>query len=144
MGGTSIYGLNSPGKKRKREYIENEGQHAASTSRPKKAAKGEEKRKKRFRSHPPASYLERLDRVRTQRMFLIDRQRTVSDDGLNEEEVFDLAGSTGNVYSITIGKLPRCTCPDNRKGNQCKHIIYVSWHISSSYSFSFGLDVVEL
>ncbi|KAH8602153.1 hypothetical protein B0O99DRAFT_680297 [Bisporella sp. PMI_857] len=81
----------------------------------------EEKRLRRHRAQPPGTYIERLDRVRTQRMFLIDRNRT------NEEfeEVFDIAGSTGNIYQVTINKIPSCTCPDAKKGNQCKHIIYV-------------------
>lgn len=90
----------------------------------KKKVKGEqpeEKRLKRFRQKAPQAYLERLERVKTQRMFLIDRKRE------GDEEVFDLAGSTGNIYQVTLGKVPRCTCPDNGKGNQCKHIVYVSW-----------------
>lgn len=91
----------------------------------KKLDPDEEKRLRRFRNNPPQSYRERLDRVRSQRMFLIDRKRKMSEDGTHEEEVFDLAGTTGNVYQITITKVPRCTCPDNGKGNQCKHIIYV-------------------
>ena len=65
---------------------------------PKRARKSanEEKRLKRFRAHPPSTYLQRLERVRTQRMFLIDRNR--NEDRL--EEVFDIAGSTGNVCDI--------------------------------------------
>jgi len=98
----------------------------------KKKDLGEERRLKRFRTGPPRTYLERLDRVRTQRMFLIDRQKRVGNDGVTEEEVFDLAGSTGNVYQITIRKVPRCTCPDNGKGNQCKHIIYVCLSLPKS------------
>jgi uncharacterized Zn finger protein len=58
-------------------------------------------------------------------MFLIERNRTTSEDGTHEEEVFDLAGSTGNIYQVTVSKVPKCTCPDAGKGNQCKHIIYV-------------------
>lgn len=37
-----------------------------------------------------------------------------------------MAGSTGNVYTITITHTPKCTCPNFVKGNpQCKHIINV-------------------
>lgn len=36
-----------------------------------------------------------------------------------------MAGSTGNIYHITIDKVPSCDCPHARKGNQCKHIVYV-------------------
>ncbi|KAH7356692.1 hypothetical protein BKA65DRAFT_450410 [Rhexocercosporidium sp. MPI-PUGE-AT-0058] len=85
----------------------------------------EEKRLKRFRVKPPVSYMERLQRVTSQRMFLIDREKGVAEDGLCPEEKFDIAGSTGNIYQVTIGRVPSCTCPDAKKGNQCKHIVYV-------------------
>ncbi|KAI9849236.1 MAG: hypothetical protein M1837_004695 [Sclerophora amabilis] len=86
---------------------------------------GTEKRLKRFRSHAPQSYLERLERVLTQRMFLLDRDMG-DGSGAGPEGSFDLAGTTGNVYTVKIRNLPSCTCPDNQvKGNQCKHIIYV-------------------
>lgn len=104
------------------------------TSKPKRAKKkGEEpdeKRLKRFRQKAPQSYLERLGRVRTQRMFLVDRTRTISDDGTHDEEVFDLAGSTGNIYQITISKVPKCTCPDFGKGKpmQAYHLRMYSLH----------------
>ena len=97
-----------------------------SPSKPKKRSSGkvkdEEKRLRRYRSHAPGSYLEKLERATTQRMFVIDRSR--DDEAL--EETIEMAGSTGNIYSVKIGLEPSCTCPDNRNGNQCKHIIYVS------------------
>jgi hypothetical protein len=85
-----------------------------------------EKRGRVFRKKAPHSYLERLERVRTQRMFLTDRDRHMSADGKHEEEIFQIAGTTGNVYTVKVTREPKCTCPDNAKGNQCKHIIYVS------------------
>jgi hypothetical protein len=110
---------------------DNEEQYvfAASPSQRKRSRKGEPTKEKRFRvfrKHAPQSYLERLDRVRSQRMFLIDRERKSSRDGSHEEEVFGIAGTTGNIYQVKIGKMPSCTCPDAKKGNQCKHIVYVS------------------
>lgn len=93
----------------------------------KKSAKGSplgEARMKRWRSHPPKTFTDRLFRVRTQRMFLINRERRRGEDG-TEEELVDIAGTTGNLYTVTISKVPSCTCPDHRQGNQCKHIIYV-------------------
>lgn len=87
--------------------------------------KDEEKRLRRFRASAPRTYLERLERVRSQRMFLIDRERKPDEDDTGEVEVFDLAGTTGNIYQVTVSKVPSCTCPDNEKGNQCKHIVYV-------------------
>ena len=41
------------------------------------------------------------------------------------EEMLEMAGSTGNLYTVKISLQPACTCPDSMKGNQCKHIIYV-------------------
>ena len=102
---------------------------AAAPSPRKKSRKDkppEERRLRVFRKHTPQSFLERLERVRSQRMFLIDRERTFSTDSSNEEEVFDIAGTTGNIYKVKIGRMPSCTCPDAKKGNQCKHIVYVS------------------
>lgn len=130
--GGSPSGAKQTGKS-KAAYTEgdNEEQHgfAAAQSHRKKSRKGqlpEEKRFRVFRKHAPQSYLERLDRVRSQRMFLIDRERKSNGDGSHEEEVFDIAGTTGNIYQVKIGRMPSCTCPDAKKGNQCKHIVYVS------------------
>ena len=83
----------------------------------------EEKRLRVFRKKAPLSYLEKLERATSQRMFVIDRSRGGTDDV--PEETIDMAGTTGNIYSITISQVPKCTCPDNQKGNQCKHIVYV-------------------
>lgn len=88
-----------------------------------------EKRLRPYRNHAPQTYQVRYERALTQRMFLIDRHRTTKSDeyGEYEEELFDMAGTTGNVYQVTISKVPKCTCPDWRNnGSQCKHIIYVS------------------
>lgn len=127
------------------------GETKAKRGRKARGEEPEEKRLRRFRIKPPTSYLERLDRVRSQRMFLIDRNRTTSTDGTHEEEVFDIAGSTGNIYQVTINKNPDCSCPDSSKGNQCKHIIYVRNHLSSSScllielrSLSMSLKLVKI
>ncbi|KAK5001100.1 hypothetical protein LTR66_000138 [Elasticomyces elasticus] len=64
-----------------------------------------------------------MDRALTQRMFVIERRREVIDD--HPAEIVELAGSTGNIYTITIDHVPSCNCPHARKGNQCKHIFYV-------------------
>ena len=113
-------------------------------------AKVEEKRLKRFRDHAPGSYLEKLHRATTQRwvmarlqyiiahpdfrMFVIDRARGGTEN--NPEETIEMAGTTGNIYSITINQIPSCTCPDNRRGNQCKHIVYVG-HPQVNFNSTF-------
>lgn len=96
-------------------------------SPPKKRKKrdpNEEKRLRRWRDHAPLSYQEIRDRALTQRMFVLDRKRDISHPD-HAVETISLAGTTGNVYTITVDKLPSCDCPHARKGNQCKHIIYV-------------------
>ena len=90
----------------------------------KKKPANEEKRLKRWRDHAPHSYNEIRERALTQRMFVLDRQRN-SERPDHPVETISLAGTTGNVYHIVIDKLPGCDCPHARKGNQCKHIIYV-------------------
>lgn len=62
---------------------------------------------------------------------MIDRSRSNNADCPHNHlecpsETIDLAGSTGNIYQVTITHLPTCTCPNFRGGNaQCKHIVYV-------------------
>ncbi|OBT74884.1 hypothetical protein VF21_06749 [Pseudogymnoascus sp. 05NY08] len=85
-----------------------------------------EKRLHQFRERAPYKFQDRLDRAISQPMFLIDRERKLNSDGTHEVEKFDMAGSTGNIYEVTIDKKPKCTCMDATiRGNQCKHIIYV-------------------
>ncbi|KAL1296827.1 hypothetical protein AAFC00_004452 [Neodothiora populina] len=93
---------------------------------------GEEKRLKRHRDKLPQAASITLERALTQRMYIVDRKRYTSmlhcphNTPDCPEETVDLAGTTGNVYTVTITHVPRCTCPNFQKGNsQCKHILYV-------------------
>ncbi|EFE31534.1 RING finger domain protein (Znf1), putative [Trichophyton benhamiae CBS 112371] len=88
-----------------------------SPNKPKKAPrqKDEERRLRAFRSKPPQTYLVKL--------FVLRRTRGGTEEV--PEEYIDIAGSTGNIYQVVIGKEPSCTCPDAKKGNQCKHVVYV-------------------
>ncbi|KAJ3566893.1 hypothetical protein NP233_g6707 [Leucocoprinus birnbaumii] len=81
----------------------------------------EEKRLAQFKPHCPQKVLERAERVRTQRFFMIDRRR----EGKELKEEFKVLGSTANVYTVTIDHKPKCDCPDNRMGNHCKHIMFI-------------------
>lgn len=82
-----------------------------------------EKRLRQFRKSAPRSYKTVKERALTQRLTVLSRERCGSDDA-PEERVL-VAGSTGNVYTITVGLVPRCDCPHASKGHQCKHIVYV-------------------
>ena len=70
-----------------------------------------ERRLRPFVEIPDATYKNKLKAVRTQRMFMIDRQRTIDRDGYPSEK-FDIAGSKGNLYEVTIARKPNCTCMD--------------------------------
>ncbi|KAH8428826.1 RING finger protein [Aspergillus melleus] len=82
-----------------------------------------ERRARVFRKHPPKSYLERHARATSQRMFVVGKSVTGTDEA--PEMTFSIVGTTGNIYKTTICKVPTCDCPDAQKGNQCKHICYV-------------------
>ncbi|GAA5893907.1 RING finger protein [Sporobolomyces salmoneus] len=79
-----------------------------------------EKRLKLYKRACPKATQERVDRVMSQRFFCIGRTRTSE---ITEE--FKVLGSTGNVYTIRVGHVPTCDCPDGQKGNHCKHILFV-------------------
>lgn len=100
--------------------------HAADSTKkkPKKKAKQDgETRLRRWRKHAPSAYREVRDRALTQRMFALDRLRS-NDNPEHPSETISLAGTTGNVYTIVVDKVPSCDCPHAKKGNQCKHLVY--------------------
>ncbi|KAF7335749.1 hypothetical protein MVEN_02230600 [Mycena venus] len=80
-----------------------------------------EKRGAVFKKKCPQNILDRVERVRTQRFFMVDRKRF---EGELKEE-FKVLGSTGNIYTVTIQQRPSCDCPDAQKGNHCKHILFI-------------------
>lgn len=90
----------------------------------------EEVRSKRHRPQPTQDYLCKRERALTQPMFVLSRSQSTR-ASLSEThpqyptETVDLAGTTGNVYTISISKTPSCTCPSGQKDGQCKHMIYV-------------------
>jgi hypothetical protein len=86
-------------------------------------APAEEKRARLFRKQAPQSYIAVKERALTQRLTVLSRERCGSDDAPEEKVI--VAGSTGNVYTVSIGLVPSCDCPHAKKGNQCKHIVYV-------------------
>ncbi|TFK33867.1 hypothetical protein BDQ12DRAFT_690526 [Crucibulum laeve] len=80
-----------------------------------------EKRLAQFKPKCPQNILDRVERVMSQRIFMLTRERV---DGELKEE-FKILGSTGNAYTVVIDHKPRCDCPDHLKGNHCKHILFV-------------------
>lgn len=119
----------TPASLRKRKHVEvtqdddqNEPAESSGASKKQKKEALEEKRLKTFRSKAPQSFLQKLARAQTQRMIVIGRTRHGQGEELHED--IDIVGTTGNIYTVTIGRLPSCTCPDHGKGNECKHKVY--------------------
>ncbi|KKY38530.1 putative SWIM zinc finger protein [Diaporthe ampelina] len=89
---------------------------------PSSAVPAAEKRLRRFRPEAPSSFHAIYERATTQRFFLLSRTRRGTNDC--PEELFELTGSTGNIYRVHIQKQPTCSCPHAKAGNQCKHIVW--------------------
>lgn len=80
-----------------------------------------EKRLSKFRAHPNQDTLARIQRALSQRLYLVERH--VEEE--QQQQTFAVLGSTGNIYSVVIQKLPSCSCPDNARDKLCKHILFV-------------------
>jgi hypothetical protein len=66
---------------------------------------------------------QRKSRGLQQKIFLILTHK-YDDDIL--ERAYEVMGTTGNVYTVTINKSPTCTCPDYMtRAKRCKHIYFV-------------------
>ncbi|KAI9172247.1 NADPH-dependent alkenal/one oxidoreductase, chloroplastic [Paramyrothecium foliicola] len=82
-----------------------------------------EKRLRRFRHAPPKPWHDVYQRAMNQRFYVLQRERCGTEEC--PEERVEMTGSTGNIYTVYIGKLSSCNCPHALKGNECKHVIYV-------------------
>lgn len=69
---------------------------------------------------------ERISRAVHQRLFLVDvSSPTKCPNHGGPSVTLSVLGSTGNIYEVTISKVPKCSCPDAMKGNICKHLLFV-------------------
>lgn len=110
-------------EKVKKEEEDSDEEEPEPEPKPKPKPKPQEKRLRRFRPKPPASFNIVYERAIEQRFYVLSRTRC----GVTScpEEDVEIAGSTGNVYTVQIAQVPSCNCPHALNGNQCKHIIYV-------------------
>lgn len=83
-----------------------------------------EKRRRRFRPQAPKDFGDTYHRATTQRFYVLERRAGGTADC--PEQVVELTGSTGNIYTVRVGLEPTCDCPHGAKGNQCKHMVFVS------------------
>lgn len=63
----------------------------------------------------------RIQRAITQKFVIINAKKTQRD----ERSYYIHSEQSGNKYTVIIGKIPHCDCPDYQNGNHCKHIIFV-------------------
>ncbi|CAN8099919.1 unnamed protein product [Discula destructiva] len=77
----------------------------------------------RFRAKPPYKFAAIYERATTQRFFVLSR--TLCGTPADPEAMFEVSGSTGNIYNVCIARQPTCDCPHARAGNQCKHTLFV-------------------
>ncbi|KAG5979008.1 hypothetical protein E4U55_005670 [Claviceps digitariae] len=90
---------------------------------PQNASPRQEKRMRRYRSSAPKAFHDVYERALSQRFYVLQRTRGGTEDC--PEEKCEVAGSTGNIYTVEISQTPKCTCPHALKDNHCKHIIYI-------------------
>ncbi|KAL7539717.1 hypothetical protein ACHAXR_009524 [Thalassiosira sp. AJA248-18] len=91
-----------------------------------KAKVAKEKRLKRYRSSPTIKIRERIQRAVRQRLFLVETSApSICHHHGGPSITLTVLGSTGNIYEVTLSKVPRCSCPDAAKGNLCKHLLFV-------------------
>ena len=70
-----------------------------------------ERRQRDFVPAPDNQFLAKLWRIRNERMFMLDRRMGQDRKG-HVCQIFDIAGSTGNIYKVAIGRSPNCDCMD--------------------------------
>jgi hypothetical protein len=62
----------------------------------------------------------RVARAKTEKIYLLNRN---IDD---TSATFDVMGSRGIPYKVTLSGVPDCTCPDcSTRHNRCKHILFI-------------------
>lgn len=68
-------------------------------------------RRRPFVPEPDDKFKDKVKRINKERMFMLDRTKGADSAGL-PQETFAIAGSTGNIYTCTIGGSPKCDCMD--------------------------------
>ena len=63
---------------------------------------------------------QRINRGKTQKIYLVNRN--VND----QTAIFNIMGTTGNIYEVKLSGSPTCTCPDfSQRHSRCKHIFFM-------------------
>lgn len=91
----------------------------------KRAKEKPEKRLARYIASPSVATSQRITRAFQHRLYLIDKKLVGEDPNSPTACHFNVLGSTGNVYDVTLEQRPSCTCPDFPRSGLCKHILFV-------------------
>ncbi|CAI2187610.1 13781_t:CDS:2, partial [Funneliformis geosporum] len=111
-------------------------------SRTKKTS--QERRLSRIINICPKKFRKRIYRATSERMYLICRDKIK-----DLHHKYAIMGTTGNVYTVNITHLPKCTCLDFSTHKFCKHIVFVYLKVlcinrDSNYIFQRALLSSEL
>jgi hypothetical protein len=83
----------------------------------------------------------RANRAKTQKIFLANRN---VDD---KSATFEVLGSTGNIYTVALDGVPKCTCPDHcTRNSRCKHILFMLikiFNVVDPYQENFTQDEIS-
>lgn len=101
----------------------NSGSRKRKASNAAEGSPSTEKRLRVYRAAAPKAFHDIFERALSQRFYVIGRSR--GGTAVCPEETFEVTGSTGNIYTVIVKQQPTCNCPHARKGNQCKHVIFV-------------------
>jgi hypothetical protein len=64
----------------------------------------------------------RKERGKKQKLYLIDSLKVTR----KYKRQYAVMGSTGNLYTVAVCKIPECTCPDYQtRHRRCKHIYFI-------------------
>lgn len=85
--------------------------------------------------------MSRKDKAFTEPIFLINMEPVIK----NNERIFNILGTSGNKYVVTINNKITCTCMDYKSRNiNCKHIYFVVLRICKQTHVSKKLTEKKL
>ncbi|OAA32480.1 RING-finger protein [Moelleriella libera RCEF 2490] len=120
----------------------NSGSRKRKASNAAEGSPSTEKRLRVYRAAAPKAFHDIFERALSQRFYVIGRSR--GGTAVCPEETFEVTGSTGNIYTVIVKQQPTCNCPHARKGNQCKHVIFVLARVlRAPYHLVYQLALLE-
>ncbi|ORY09369.1 hypothetical protein BCR34DRAFT_615853 [Clohesyomyces aquaticus] len=111
---------------------------------------GRESRQREYVHEPNDKYWTSKHRAGSKKHGLSVQARTRCGDDGYPEEMVEVAGSSGNLYTVHIKLIPTCNCMDAKtRGNQCKHLAFVKHcvlkaHDSLAWQEAFTSDELRM